>query len=218
MTKFVCIRVAFITCWILIFFAIGYFLFPVLFQNSKRGSDVVENAVEDDLSVFSFQPRNNDPILYDDAGSQMDQREIDYERTRLILHEISKTLTNKDLILQNTTNQYRAALWIIRDDKMKVDAHDNFFMQRYVLANFYFSTTTPSTTDCQQQVHDWTRYGAIMSTYQTDDNYHCLTSSGHQKKRFLSRSRECDWYGITCNPNGFVSKIVIGEMDLASCM
>ena len=110
-------------------------------------------------------------------------------------------------LLDDITNPYWKALdWISNVDPMQTTPDNPRFIQRYILAYFFFATSTkqPWVSDCAPS--------------NGTDNYHCT----HELKRsednifrvqafkWLSNTSECDWAGLQCDLFFQVNTIELG--------
>jgi len=100
-----------------------------------------------------------------------------------------------------TTPQHKALEWLLLDDDLQLNASSPSFEQRYSMSTFYFATTNNGQ-------NTWINCGADSST----------SSCSSESERFLSSSSECDWFGITCNGNGEITKIDIRENGLTGSL
>jgi len=100
-------------------------------------------------------------------------------------------VSNKTLITTPGTAQYKAMKWIYYDDPFgRREVEDERFLQRYIAAVFYFSTSEGNGwSDCYP--------GDVACT---SDN----------KREWFGPWDECEWYAfIECNLDGFVTKFSI---------
>ena len=110
-----------------------------------------------------------------------------------------------------TTAHYKALHWLLHDDPLQLPKHAPNLIQRYALALFYYETTTrgpwrscnppvigsSETHKCFFQQLKW-----VWPELQFDTI---------EKNRWLSRTHECDWVGITCEGDT-VQHLVLGEL------
>ncbi len=135
----------------------------------------------------------------------------------------------------------RAYHWIAYQDGMKYDSNYVMIVQRFVLAAFYFATgggrTKTSWTKCSAVppnlvLDDKTRsIRCVTDKGHEDDGIICAYTNSfreceesdevdytpeptYRKRRWLSDVVECDWYGITCNPNGHVIGLSLPQNGL----
>eukprot|EP00547_Thalassionema_nitzschioides_P003621 CAMPEP_0194212994 /NCGR_PEP_ID=MMETSP0156-20130528/13252_1 /TAXON_ID=33649 /ORGANISM="Thalassionema nitzschioides, Strain L26-B" /LENGTH=780 /DNA_ID=CAMNT_0038940921 /DNA_START=136 /DNA_END=2478 /DNA_ORIENTATION=- len=88
-----------------------------------------------------------------------------------------------------TQAQFSAAEWIADEDTLSPSLNSTQFLQRYILAVFYFSTRGDQWTDCHRR----------------DRN--CLTGFS-----WLTDKPECQWDGVRCDDTpGIITRILIGE-------
>jgi len=96
-----------------------------------------------------------------------------------------------DFRLDNEASpQYLAADWIANEDESSPEVGTNQFLQRYILAVFYFSTGGDETwEDCHR------------------NDPRCTVGFS-----WLRGSQpECKWYGVRCDEPGKVTRILIGQ-------
>jgi len=88
-----------------------------------------------------------------------------------------------------TSAQYMAADWISNDDELVPKVGSTDFLQRYILAVFYFSTGGDGWDDC----------------YRTDPS--CTTGFSWLR----GNKKECQWDGVRCDGGDQVTRILVGE-------
>lgn len=136
--------------------------------------------------------------------------------------------------LQDTSSpQYKAADWLIALDFLKLGAEAPNLQQRFALATFYMATGGGLAIK-----NGWTRCSAVPPPTENDNNeaasnIQCMVHNGNvicaergnfetcdftddsgtmsQGYRFLSPVNECEWFGITCDDSGVVTRIDIGK-------
>ena len=77
--------------------------------------------------------------------------------------------------------------WLTEEDEGCSIVDHRKILQRYILASFYFATSGDGWSRCNQ------------------NDKKC------QNRSFLSFKSECEWFGVKCNQDGFVSNIYIGK-------
>mmetsp|Transcript_6093 Transcript_6093/g.10810 ORF Transcript_6093/g.10810 Transcript_6093/m.10810 type:complete len:485 (-) Transcript_6093:128-1582(-) len=115
--------------------------------------------------------------------------------------------------------QSRALWWITNEDPLGLDCGTNqFLLQRYALAVFYFSTTKDDSK--------WLGCGPTEEPTDTDCTGFQLLSNGNiplknrkykeipNQKQWLKGTNECEWYGILCQDEGLVVAINLGGNNL----
>lgn len=110
-------------------------------------------------------------------------------------------------------NPYRKALdWITYTDLMAITPENPRFIQRYLLAYFYYATSAkkPWTSNCapSDNAPDTCKYEYIRSLRPIDDR---LNRTG---SRWLSNTDECDWAGLQCDGLSQISKIELGMKQI----
>ena len=88
--------------------------------------------------------------------------------------------------------QNRAWKWLLEEDKLFICPYDTNVVQRYVLAVFYYSTSGESWHSCA-------------------DNNNTPCPRGSDTYRWLTGASECNWFGVDCDINGFVTGVIFGE-------
>jgi hypothetical protein len=103
----------------------------------------------------------------------------------------SQVSSMQDLMTSGSP-QHKASRWMYLFDPLQRNILDPKFLQRYIAAVFYYSTSHGSGwADC---------YAGDVS---------CTSDS---KQTWLSFHDECDWYGfVQCNSDGFVTRFVISK-------
>ena len=95
-------------------------------------------------------------------------------------------MTDDTVLLDGGSPQSQALQWLIDDVAFSAcSVTPARVIQRYALAAFYYSAGGERWNFCSE------RLGACPPPNQ----------------RFLSDASECDWYGITCDANGEVTKV-----------
>jgi hypothetical protein len=140
--------------------------------------------------------------------------------------------------LQDTSSpQYKAADWLIALDFLKLGAEAPNLHQRFALATFYMATGGGLAIK-----NGWTRCSAVPPPTENDNNeaasnIQCMVHNGNvicaergnfetcdftddsgtmsQGNRFLSPVNECEWFGITCDDSGVVTRIDIENNELS---
>ena len=108
-------------------------------------------------------------------------------------------------------NPYRQALdWITYIDPMALTPDHPQFIQRFLLAYFYYATSAqkPWTSTCapsfSENVSDTCKYQYIRSIRPIDDR---LNKTG---TRWLSNTNECEWAGLQCDDFSQIRQILLG--------
>jgi hypothetical protein len=111
------------------------------------------------------------------------------------IREVLLTLTEEDVLDDDTSAQNKAANWLINVDAEEVCADSaRQLKQRYALAALYYGTDGDKWNFCS-----------------AGDASPC---DGGDKVPFLSAGSECNWYGIECDFNG-IGMVV--EFKLKPC-
>jgi hypothetical protein len=101
--------------------------------------------------------------------------------------------------------QNKAANWIINEDGARLCPQDDSFIQRYVMAVFYYSTNGNRWFQCRSPEDS----GLSIP----EANEACnITSLGNTSDAWLTPGSECMWGGVTCNSDqDFVEQIDFGK-------
>jgi hypothetical protein len=133
---------------------------------------------------------------------------IDYRETLGIREAIEVVIGAEKL--KAVQSPYAKALeWMIHQDPMALVPGDSNFIQRYVMAYFYYATTTNGPwKSCNPAI-----VGGSESSfcYQTIQEY--LEEEGSEKipaTRWLSSAHECEFAGVVCN-----DKLQVVELKLS---
>ena len=89
-----------------------------------------------------------------------------------------------EALRDSSSDQFRAAHWITDRDEMQLKADDPYLAQRYALAVVYYALNL---------------------------DQHFADGGGGGEERWLDFSSECDWAGIRCNDDDFVTEIHLGK-------
>ena len=109
------------------------------------------------------------------------------------LSRIASNVTNQT----NDSSSHHAITWILYNDSFQLPCDKTQkLIQRYILANIYFTLDG----------NNWKRCRAIAHSSPSNTNDTCLKET----QRFLSNEDECKWHGIQCNRDGFVTKVTLG--------
>lgn len=98
------------------------------------------------------------------------------------------TVTPGQVLSDLQTPQYRAYDWILTQDPRHVSGDDPDLLQRYVLATLYFSANNKTRAATSWiNAHDW-----------------------------LSVQHECDWFGVDCEEESFITQVAGATLSQAS--
>ena len=110
----------------------------------------------------------------------------------------------------------RAAKWIIEEDERELSPYDDGLLQRFLLAVFYFTTTSNGQTPWLSCNPDFTNSSNEMCDFQT----YTMNSSGHvvnkpvSSYRWLSKVHECAWAGNMCDDSNITRAIELRKFLL----
>eukprot|EP00957_Ditylum_brightwellii_P103166 7862742-Ditylum_brightwellii.AAC.1 len=132
------------------------------------------------------------------------------EDDRIIeMRNILNTVSDPDMLLDTGTPQNRALEWITQTDPYTSCPQDTNFIQRYIMAVFYFSTgggywrecNSPTNPNDVVEVNEKNKQCGIRAT----DNSH--------SDAWLTPSNECLWGGLACD-NMNIIRIQLGDDGL----
>jgi hypothetical protein len=110
----------------------------------------------------------------------------------------------------------RAAKWIMEEDERKLSPFDESLIQRYLLAVFYFITTSngeslwrscnPDFTNSSNEICDFETY-----TINEEEEVEYIPKPSY---RWLSKVHECDWAGNLCDDSSTTRAIDLRKLFL----
>jgi len=120
--------------------------------------------------------------------------------------------------------EYRAKEWIIHEDELELLPTNGNFIQRFLLATFYFDThRSGNWRSCNQdrsQDPDEHKSDSEESEQPEDCTFlkvnriEPLDFEGVQAKRWLSPATECLWAGVTCDESKNIRKVSLYGQDI----
>ena len=145
---------------------------------------------------LSFTVLKSDPPDISDAPSYMPSSAPSQAPTSVLYYDYFNKLSeisDPKLLMTPKTAQYRAIRWLYHDDQAGLrNLSDERLFQRYIAAVFYYSTS---------EGRGW---------------YDCYPGDGQctsEGEEWFSLSDECKWYGLKCDQNDFVIRIIIGKLS-----
>lgn len=106
---------------------------------------------------------------------------------------------------------YKAFEWIKYNDTMQLEPFDSSFVQRYVLAYFYYETTVSdpwrSCNPPEPEEPDTCEYNQLVGI--APERFTPVPWI-----RWLSSEHECSWAGVDCSEEGAVRQINLNGQDL----
>jgi hypothetical protein len=168
--------------------------FTIAVAQNKRGESVSKTSASNENVDNADAAGDDDANAADDDGSDVtdDQENDDIERFDQIKILLTSSEISSSTNLQNTESpQYKAAAWISNDDERQLDIPESIddeeaykFVQRYVMAVFYFALGGPS----------WPRQVSFLSGEATCDWNFDLSVSDP-----VPGSDQLDYdYGVSC--------------------
>lgn len=137
-------------------------------------------------------------------------------REALLMNDIM-LVSDPDELAQEGTPQNLAMEWIINLDTAYVCPQDDNVIQRFVLAVFYYSTRGDVWSTCAApEVFD--DEDAIEEANQNcdlqvpEDGSTDLPDPPKDVSAWLTPSHECDYGGIACDDDGFITRIDMGKL------
>jgi Leucine-rich repeat (LRR) protein len=98
-----------------------------------------------------------------------------------------KSISNEDAFNDVMSPQYQAAQWVSDEDPLALPIGDAQFVQRYILAVFYFSTNGDEWDNCGRNDP--------------------ICGGDPDEESWLSEASECVWVGLNCTNNANVDQI-----------
>lgn len=116
----------------------------------------------------------------------------------------------------------QALYWITHKDPAQLTVHDATFLQRYLAAYFYYSTSQTSSSSSANSPTSWTHCGPPLvapftaSNRNQTDSLTCTWQSQQfaapqVSARWLTNATECQWAGISCDNQGQIRSIEMSE-------
>lgn len=138
------------------------------------------------------------------------QPSLPYRETLGILETVTREIGAESL--NDTESPYSQALqWITYEDPIQSVPEDTSFLQRYVLAYFYYATSVDRPwLSCSQAEGNETDDCMFIKVVDSDG----LEKSEIPFKRWLSNTSECEWAGIFCNDNEQVISIEMRKFPI----
>jgi hypothetical protein len=132
---------------------------------------------------------------------------VPYRATLGILENVARVVGSEQL--DDHESAYRKALdWIMFADPAATTLDNPKFMQRYLLAYFYFATSVkkPWESGCAPATEEKVSC-AFEVTFRRDGGFYNSTKTAF---RWLSSVDECSWAGIHCDSSSQVQGIELG--------
>jgi len=134
------------------------------------------------LAYFLTQDEAADNSTPSPTASPTSSRRV--QNKAFLEDELSQASALDDI----SSAEYKAFHWISEQDKSGVQSTDQNFLQRFVLAEFFYATGGENWgTDC---------YGNATPTCNAVD--------------FLNVANECEWHGVICDDSGAVTELHVG--------
>jgi hypothetical protein len=134
------------------------------------------------------------------------QHSLTHRETIGIYENIARSVSVEEL--NDPMSPYKKALdWITHEDPLLLTPDHPQFMQRYIVAYFYYATSLD---------HDWTKPCAPDSNQRDECKYQyptrCMEDSPKiHSYRWLSKQDECKWAGIECDSQSQIIMIDLGK-------
>lgn len=167
-------------------------------------------------------------IVLNNNNSDNDDGDI-HPREKLQIRETIERVVGEQNVQDLSSPYAQAVTWIIYDDPMELTPLDDNFVQRYIMAYFYFATSVNG---------DWfscaplnsTAVAATMTTSEAEamleeDNlcvFQQLRSSSpltyneiEGQGRWLSALHECEWAGLSCGESQEIRLLDLRTLSIA---
>jgi hypothetical protein len=153
-------------------------------------------------------------IIFTEEQESIPTTSLPYRATIGIREKLALFISEE--YLDDIQSPYRKALdWITYTDPMAITPDNSRFVQRYILAYFYYATSTkrPWTSRCapsfsSESESDTCKYEFIRSMRPIDDR------TNKTGTRWLSNTDECKWAGLQCDGWSQIRKITLGMKEM----
>ena len=142
-------------------------------------------------------------LTNDEAPASNPSEPIPYRSTLGIRENVARIVGTEQL--DDKKNAYRKALdWIMYEDPAAMTPDNPKFMQRYLLAYFYYATTAkkPWESDCAPANNE-----KVACKNKAYKSLEALDYFEYSSLRWLSEVDECKWAGILCDRSGQINSI-----------
>ena len=116
-----------------------------------------------------------------------------------------------DIVFDETTPYYRAALWIFESDPLHLDLSDSNLIQRFTAVLFYMLTVGNAGIwkTCNPSNENETNSCTYLpiADYSSDMAFGDPVSA----TRWLSGTHECEWLGVTCDEFNSIRELKLSE-------
>lgn len=109
------------------------------------------------------------------------------------------TISDAATLVDNNSSQYKAYMWLLDEDPLKLQAQSPSLKQRYVLVLLFFSSDGPN----------WTLRDPWIETLRVND--HLALNQSLPK---IGLETECSWEGVECDENNYISGLLLGSSGL----
>ena len=155
---------------------------PTPLPTSKRGKPT-ERPSQMHLSMLP----TSQPIMHQTYEKVVSKSKCNARTVESRKIAVENLLTQSSVDSKSTTKN-EAFRWLTeKDEGCSIGDHGKI-LQRYILASFYFATSGDGWSRCNR------------------NDEKC------QNKSFLSSKSECEWFGVKCNQDGFVTNIYVGKI------
>jgi hypothetical protein len=190
--------------------AFSLLLFTIIVMASIVGIKVMG---EKSFPLSDNHSPTTTPIPYDDISlfpTLIPTSEIDY----LYFQEFSQALGHEEWKFSVNSPQSRALKWIMEEDERHLNYTDNGLTQRFILALFYFITTSNGQSPWRSCNPDFTDSSNKICNFEafSKKKKKELAYIPKSSFRWLSSVHECKWAGNVCNDRN-----IIRFMDLGKC-
>jgi Leucine rich repeat N-terminal domain len=116
-------------------------------------------------------------------------------------------------VLEYGSPHDRAASWIMNEDPQHLSASSENLIQRYILALFYFMTSSTEMEpwkSCNRPQNGESESCQFLKFYRASND--SIVFVPENATRWLSGTDECNWIGITCDTSDSASIVVALEV------
>eukprot|EP00957_Ditylum_brightwellii_P025446 1924021-Ditylum_brightwellii.AAC.1 len=127
------------------------------------------------------------------------------QETRAVqIFEILRTVSNPNDLENPNTPEGQAFDWIVFDDDLFLCPDNATLTQRYVMAVLYYATDGDNWTICSNTEEGTANCGIVTGDFSSGFNF-------ESRPAYLTAVSECEWFGNSCDENGAMKSIQLGE-------
>lgn len=133
-----------------------------------------------------------------------------HEREKLGIRDLVTRLVGEEQLTRYNSPYKKATDWMIYDDAWQLTPDDERFVQRFIMAYFYFATSEDGPwKSCNPP--NATLAHTDQCSFEELVNIRPLLHTPEQSTRWLSNTDECEWAGVSCDRAMQVRSISLGK-------